>query len=314
MRPETIPAPKSLGEVPLSLRSRPSLQLFVILAGVLAIAFIVPLRRWLGYALQSGSLYSHVLLIPFVSGYLIWIQRASLPQPRRGSFLFSFPFVLAGTAFLLVPWIFKLRGSELSLNDFLSITMASFYSFLVGVAVFALGPSFCRRILFPIAFLALIIPFPEAFTTALETALKYASAEIYAVFMNLLGQTYFRQGLVFSLPNLAIEVAQECSGVRSSLILFITSLLAGHMFLAKARNRALLALLVLPLGAVRNAFRILVLSLLSTHWDPGIINSPLHHRGGALFFALSLIPFFMVLIVLFKREKAGQQALGKSYA
>lgn len=314
MTPDMFPAQKSLPDVPLPSRHRPSLPIFLVLGGALSLAFIVPLAKWLGYAIQSDSLYSHALLIPFVSVYLIWTQRASLPQPCRGPFLSSLPFAVTGAGFLLLYCMFRLEGRELSLNDFLSITIASFYSFLVGTAVFALGPSFSRRILFPIGFLAFIIPFPEAFTNGLETALKHASAEIYAVLMNLLGQTYFRQGLVFALPNLTIEVAQECSGVRSSLILFITSLVAGYMFLAKPRNRILLALLVLPLGAVRNAFRILVLSLLSTHLDPSIIDSPLHHRGGPLFFALSLIPFFIVLIVLFKREKAGQQALAKSYA
>jgi exosortase C (VPDSG-CTERM-specific) len=313
MRSDITPVP--LAAAPLLTRRGSPMREFIILGSLLALVFSLPLYRLVGYVFQSGSLYSHVILIPFVSAYLVWIRRKSFSEPRRGSLFAAVPFVLGGGLFLLLYFALSRRaGADLPLNDFLSINVASFYSFFLAVAVFTLGTSFCRQILFPLAFFAFIIPFPDALTNALESSLKHSSAEIYAVLMNLLGQTYFRQGLVFALPNLSLEVAQECSGIRSSLVLFITSLIAGYMFLSKARNRTLLAFIVLPLGALRNAFRILVLSLLSTHWDPRIIDSPLHHRGGPLFFALSLIPFFLVLIFLVKSEKAAaQRDNGKTY-
>src|SRR5436190_24254488 len=120
--------------------------------------------------------------------------------------------------------------------------------------------------------------------------------------MNLSRASYFRQGLIFALPNLTIRVAQECSGIRSSFVLFITSLIAGFLFLRSPWHRAIFSIIVLPLGVLRNAIRIYFLSMASVHWNPNIIHSPLHHRGGPIFFALSLIPLFLLLFWFRKAE------------
>jgi len=97
------------------------------------------------------------------------------------------------------------------------------------------------------------------------------------------------------MPGIVLEVAQECSGIRSSWVLFITSLLASYLFLQSAWRRTFLVLFVLPLGVIRNAFRILVIALLCVHIGPEMINSAVHRRGGPLFFALSLIPLFILM-------------------
>jgi exosortase/archaeosortase family protein len=100
---------------------------------------------------------------------------------------------------------------------------------------------------------------------------------------------------VFVLPGIVLEVAQECSGIRSSWVLLITSLLASQMFLKSPWRRAVLVLFVIPLGIVRNGFRILVIGLLCVHIGPHMIDSVIHHRGGPLFFVLSLGPMFLLL-------------------
>jgi exosortase/archaeosortase family protein len=104
-----------------------------------------------------------------------------------------------------------------------------------------------------------------------------------------------RDGLSFKMPGLTIKVAEECSGVRSTFVLFITSLLAGHLFLRTRWKKIVLVLLILPIGVLRNAFRITTISWLTVNVDSGIIDSALHHRGGPIFFVLSLIPLFLLL-------------------
>jgi exosortase len=175
--------------------------------------------------------------------------------------------------------------------------------FFFATAAFFLGAAFIKKVAFPLFFLLVLVPLPDAATDAIEIASQFASAETYSWFMNLSGATYFREGRTFVLPNLTIVVAQECSGIRSSLVLFITSLIAGHLFLRSPWKKAILALAVFPLGILRNAFRIYLLSMASAHWNPDIIHSPLHHRGGPIFFALSLIPFFLLLLWFRKSER-----------
>jgi hypothetical protein len=49
-----------------------------------------------------------------------------------------------------------------------------------------------------------------------------------------------------------------------------------------------------------------VIGELCTHIGPQMINSPIHRHGGPLFFVLSLIPFFLLLIFLRRSERAGK--------
>ena len=97
-------------------------------------------------------------------------------------------------------------------------------------------------------------------------------------------------------------VGPECSGIHSSQVLLITSLLAGNLFLLSPWRRAFLALFIIPLAILRNGFRIFVIGELCVHVSPDMINSWIHRRGGPVFFALSLIPFFIVLAWLRKTE------------
>jgi len=99
---------------------------------------------------------------------------------------------------------------------------------------------------------------------------------------------------VFQLPNIMIQVAQECSGIRSSWVLFITSLLAANLFLKSGWRRVVLVCFVIPLGIARNGLRVAVIGNLCVHIGPQMIHSVIHRRGGPLFFTLSLIPLFLL--------------------
>jgi exosortase C (VPDSG-CTERM-specific) len=202
------------------------------------------------------------------------------------------------------------RGWRPPLEDYLAWMTFAFYSLLVGGGLLFLGGRNMRVLAFPAAVLVFIVPFPVAVTKALEWFFQHTSADAAHALFGLVGQTLLREGLMFHLPGMSIEVAEECSGIRSSLVLFITSLLAGHLFLRSPWRRAALALAVIPLGIIRNGFRIFTIAMLSSHVDPDIIRSPLHKRGGPLFFLLSLVPFFLLLVWLRKSEQRRLEAAG----
>jgi len=112
-----------------------------------------------------------------------------------------------------------------------------------------------------------------------------------------------RDDLSFQLPGLRIFVAEECSGIRSTLVLFITSVLGSYLFLQRRWTRLVFVLAVFPIGVFRNALRITTISWLTVNVDPGIIDSALHHRGGPIFFVISLIPLFGLLWWLRRIER-----------
>src|ERR1019366_1721887 len=97
-------------------------------------------------------------------------------------------------------------------------------------------------------------------------------------------------------------------GIRSSLMLFIMSLLTGYLFLRKPWNRTMLALAVIPLALLRNGFRIFVIGQLCVRIGPDMINSPIHRHGGPLFFILALLPLFLLLLFLRKSERANKKS------
>jgi exosortase C (VPDSG-CTERM-specific) len=267
----------------------------VILCG----AFALPLRRFSNYAAHS-DVHSYVLLIPFVTGYLIYIRWNHLSRELSTSWRPALLFAAVGTSALFAIQYF----TDLGQNDHMTLIALSFVCFAIAGVFLFLGSKWAHSAMFPLFFLAFLIPLPEAAVDSLENASKVASAEVANWLFLISGTPFLRNGTLFQLPGITIEVAKECSGIRSSLVLVITSLLAANMFLRTTWRRALLVGAVIPLGLLRNGIRILVISLLCVHMGPHMINSVIHRRGGPLFFAASLIPLFLLLWWLLRGEVA----------
>jgi exosortase C (VPDSG-CTERM-specific) len=279
---------------------------FVIL---LIAVFIKPLFHLVVYAVDS-DLYSYILLVPFISAYLVYIQRERMPRTYSSSPAPALIFLMAGLAAAAAGLYLRATPPSLSHNDYLALMTLSFVCFLAMGGFLCLGGNWMAAAAFPFAFLILMVPLPERAVGYLETASKLASAEAANLFFNMTGIPVLRDGTVFQLPGIVIEVVQECSGIRSSWVLLITSLLASHLFLKSPWRRAVLVGFVIPLGILRNGFRILVIGLLCVHVGPHMINSIIHRRGGPLFFALSLVPLFLLLWWLRRGESPSRVVCG----
>ncbi len=273
----------------------------------LTLAFSIPLYSLFVYAAGS-EVHSHILLIPVIVGYLLYLERGSWPHPGSPSPALAVMFV-AIAAMSLAAGNGWLGGfGSLSLNDHLTFVTLGYVSLVAACGFLFLGKRWMMAAAFPVAFLIFMVPLPDAVVTILETASKFASADAAALFFDLTGTPVVRDGLIFQLPGIAIEVAQECSGIRSSLVLVITSLLAAHLFLKSPWRKILLVAFVIPLGVVRNGFRILVIGLLCVHYGPQMIHSVIHKKGGPLFFAISLIPLLLFVWWLRRGEQKPRAA------
>ena len=268
---------------------------------VLLAAFGQPLLGLANYAAHS-SLHSYILLIPFVSGYLLYLRRDRLPKERVADLPFGIVLLACGLGvFVFTHWL-AFAGRAPADNYYFVLLTISFLCCLAAGGFFFFGRAWMRSAAFPLAYLIFMVPMPDAMADALETASKYASAEVANVLFHLSGTPILRAGLVFQLPNITIEVAQECSGIRSSWVLLLTSILAANLFLKTPWKRIVLVAFIIPLAILRNGFRILVIALLCVNIGPQMIHSVIHRRGGPVFFALSLIPLFVLLWWLRKGE------------
>lgn len=286
--------------------ARPSAQLrkFFLATSVLVLCFGKPLFDLLRLAAKD-DLYSYIPLIPMVSFYLVWLQKKKLPRLSEPACKLGALFLAIGLA-IIADYLFVVRSASLANEDYLALTIFAFLLFFTGTCCLFLGKEMSRAVAFPIGLLAFIIPFPECVRHGIETFLQHGSAFVAAGFFKLSGMPVYQDGLMFRLPGFNLEVASECSGIRSSLVLFIMSLLTGYLFLRKPWNRTMLALAVIPLALLRNGFRIFVIGQLCVRVGPEMINSPIHRHGGPLFFILALLPLFLFLIFLRKSERADQ--------
>jgi exosortase len=242
--------------------------------------------------------YTHVLIIIPISLYLAfkrrtaWVRSARVdPGPAIPLLLLSLPIGLWSS------WTsFTAAGFGLFVSMFALVT------WWFGAIVLCFGRRVFHVLLFPLLFLLWGVPWPEIVVSSVVIALQQASAFLTYLLFEFVGVPVAKDGVVLSIPGLSIEVAKECSSIRSSLILLITSMVLTHLLLRSPWRRWLVILLTIPLSVVKNAVRIFTLSILATHVDPSFLTGRLHRQGGIVFFSLSVIALWLLIRALQERD------------
>lgn len=246
--------------------------------------FWAPLATVITLSLQYGEYehYSHIVTIPVISLALLYMERATIfsrVQWRPG---LGVPLMLAAVAASWLPRLLRISD-----ESGWSVSILAAVAACAGAFIACYGADAFRKAAFPLLLLAFMAPFPPPVLHAVIAFLQRASAEASAVLFDLLGVPVFREGFMFTLPGLRIEIAEECSGIRSSMALVVVGLVAAHIFLRSLWSKLAIALLVVPIAVVKNAVRIVVLSLLGIYADPDFVGPSVLHR-------YSGIPVFML--------------------
>jgi exosortase len=267
---------------------------------IAALASVFEPLRGLVELTSRREIYSHIVLIPLITGYLVYNRRKELlgnPSPAYGIGLLG---VFGGIALYLFG---ASQGVALSENDLVALWVFSAVVFWTGGFILLYGWEPLRKNFFPFLFLLFMVPIPEAILEKIIYALQVASTEVSDVLFGLSRVPYSREKFVFHLPGISVEVAEVCSGIRSSMALFITSILAGHFFLDKLWKKAVLAAFVFPVTVFKNGIRIITISLLGAYVDPRFLTgSFLHQSGGFIFFIPALALLGVALLLLRKKS------------
>ena len=281
--------------LPFSMRIRNGLSLLLLLAAVAW--FWQPLISLFSLT-QQREHYSHIVLIPCLSLYIHCLERKAIFASREWSPWFGSILIGLGA---LGCWLADLAPFAV---DQLSMMILALVVMCWGIFVFCFGVTLCRKVSFGLLFLIFMVPLPSFLLAAIIGFLQRSSAEATDVLFSVFGIPVFRQGFVFSLSNFTIHVAEECSGIRSALSLIITSLVAGHFFLRSSWAKIGLVAVVVPLAIVKNAFRIVGLSLLANYVDPTFItDSALHRNAGIPLFLIALVVLLSLVWLLRRWEK-----------
>jgi exosortase len=261
---------------------------FALIFTAVALIFRSSLQTLFMFSLKRENC-SHLFLIPVITISLVYLKRRSIfynrPFDRRRGILL----LLVGCVVFVLS-----RGLAPQLSEYDVVSLATFGMVLTWLGAFILSYGFrsFQEALFPLLFLFWMVPIPEPLLERAIFLLQEGSAGVAEVLFHWSGTPAFRQQFLFTLPGLTIEVAQECSGIRSSLALMITGLVASYLFLRAKWKRTLVVTCILPLVVIKNGIRIVTLSLLSIYVNPNFMKGPLHRDGGVLFFALAALLLF----------------------
>jgi exosortase len=187
-------------------------------------------------------------------------------------------------------------------DERLSLAMFALVSWWIASVVACFGAGTLRSFLFPLCFLFWLVPLPEFVLGWIVEFLQRQSATAARIMFHLSGVPASQDGIVLSIPGLDVEVAPECSSIRSSLMLVITTMVLARLLLRSWWRRALLIACAIPLSIAKNGLRIVVISELGTRVDPGFFDGKLHHHGGVIFLALALAVTMLLLWLLRRTE------------
>ena len=274
--------------------------LFFLLSIVTVGMVYSPLNDLLSSATQ-GDYYSHIPLIPLASGYLIFLRREGIFKDLKYSHSLGFSVIAVG---ILLYELGRRQRDGLIPNDYSSLMVFSVVVFWAGGFILCFGAQAARVAIFPLLFLAFMIPAPRMLMDRIIYLLLIGSVEVTSMLFALTGMPVSREGFVFQLPGISVEIAKQCSGIRSSMALLITGVLAAHFFLKLAWNRAILIFAVFPIAILKNGIRIVAISTMAVYVDEKFITQGfLHKSGGFVFYLPALSLLGLVLWVLKKSEK-----------
>jgi exosortase len=288
-------------------RNRRNAIFLLLMAASLAL-FLRSMMGLVETALRTDE-YTHILLVLPVSVTLIFLEGRNLKvQPSSAPW--------PGVALLLVSamsWA-AVHAYPLSFDGDRAravIIFALVVSWL-GSVIGCYGFPVFKALLFPCLFLFLLVPVPGSVLDKIVVFLQQASTVATFALFKLSGTPVIKDGFILSLPSVQIEVAKECSGIRSSEMLLITGLILAYLFLKKSWSQLIFVVSIVPMAIAKNAIRIFTLAMLGTHVNPDFLEGRLHHQGGGVFFALSLailLVFLWGLQMLEKRLRPAKEVL-----
>ena len=262
---------------------------FFLLCAFSLVVWWFPIKETVSLAFTDGQ-YTHILLIVPTSSALFYLGRKRLVLiAPDAKYVFWFLLALCLTVFLLLQY-------KLEFNADMRLTLLVAVLVIWWLTSFALcfGSRNFKVFAFPLCFLFWIVPWPSSFLDLVVQALQQYSATGVAWIFQVFGIPVLRDGVVLSIPGLTIEVAKECSSIRSSLILLVSSMVLAQLFLRSKWLKTVITLVAIPLSVAKNVIRIFTLSILGLRVNRGFLTGRLHHEGGVVFYAGALAVVFLL--------------------
>lgn len=152
-----------------------------------------------------------------------------------------------------------------------------------------------RAAWFPLFFLLFMVPLPEALVAAVTGPLKSAVSAVASQLLYLGGYPVGRSGVVLTVGQYQLLVADACAGLNSMFTLEALGLLYMNLmrYTSAARN-VTLAVLLVPVAFVANVVRVMILVLVTYHFGDAAGQGFVHDFAGVVLFLVALV--FMLML------------------
>jgi exosortase A len=228
--------------------------------------------------------YSHGFLIVPIALYLAWERRSQLlATPREPSNL-GFLGILGSIGILVAGTL----GSELFL------TRVSIIGLVASAIVFLLGWRHLRLLMFPVAFLILMVPLPALIFNQIAFPLQLVASQFGEAALSSLSIPVLREGNVIVLAHTRLEVVEACSGIRSLVSLITLGIIYSYFIDNRMSVRLAIVLSTIPVAIVANGLRIAGTGIAAQYYGPAAAEGFFHEFSGWVVFVVAFAAIFAV--------------------
>ena len=232
--------------------------------------------------------YSYGILIPFLSAFLLWRERAQLRGiPFTGSWY--------GSVFIVIGLLLRLIGQ---LSTMPAVVHYALLLVLYGLVLALTGPAVFRRMLMPLFILVFMVPLPPVLSGQLSFQLQLLSSQLGVWIIRAAGVSVFLEGNIIDLGSYQLEVAEACSGLRYLFPLMTLAFVIAFTFRGPLWKRAVVFLSSIPITVLMNSLRIGVIGITVDHWGIQMAEGVLHEFEGWVVFMVSTLLVVLLAVAL----------------
>lgn len=223
---------------------------------------------------------AHGPIILAVIGWLAWQRRAVLLDvPARTAPAAGFAILAPG---LLMYVLGRSQGVPL-------FEIGGLLPILTGALLAMRGWQALRTLWFPILFVVFMVPLPGVFVDALTGPLKQQVSAIAEHVLHAAGYPVARSGVLITIGQYQLLVADACAGLHSMFSLSALGLLFMYLTArASLLHNAIMLASILPIAFVANIVRVLLLMLITFHFGDAAGQGFLHGATGILLLMVAL--------------------------
>lgn len=273
-------------------RVRPEGRRPIAVAATVATAFVAlysPVLAAIGRQWAADSMDSFGILVPIVSGYLVWDGRRSLAAARVR------PQILLGTLLACVAGALLAAGRVTSI---VGLQELSLVLMLAALTLLVLGHRHLSALALPMAYLFLMLPLRELATPHLHYAFQRFSASTALSILDAWGVPVYGDVTRIELPAVTLEVAAACSGVNSVWAVIALAIPAACVFVDGRLRRLLLVLCASGVALVSNGVRIAIIGVLADQRLGFGLHGPGHLLTGLFVSSVGTLALFAGVAVL----------------